>query len=638
MACTRYSSVEQAAAEILHRTGGRVVLGIPLGLGKPNQLVNALYRQVHANPAYSLAIYTALSLTKPSLAGKKEIERRFIEPFIARVYGDYAELDYVTAARHGELPPNIAVHEFFVQPGAELHNAYAQQHYLSSNYTHAARDINMRGINVLAQLVAEEEGRYSFSCNPEVTLDLLPLLAKRRATGETIITVGQVHHQLPFMGNSALVDETALDIVVDDPACQTTLMSTPNMPVSIAEHFIGLNASALVRDGGTLQIGIGALGDAITAALILRDRDNLGYQSLLGESSLTHRFGDIIRDVGGTDPFSEGLYGCSEMLTYGLFRLFEASIIRRDVLDTRPEINHKVCLHGGFFLGPQAFYEGLRKLSLAERRKIDMTHISFINHLYGDELLKRQHRQHARFINTAFSVSLMGAVISDQLEDGRVLSGVGGQYNFVVQAHELEGARSIILVRATRDTAKGASSNILWNYGHTTVPRHLRDMVVTEYGIADLRGKSDSEVIAAMLNIADSRFQDELLEEAILMKKMPAGYRIPEAFRHNTPERLEALYHSRREQGYFPVFPLGCDFTETEQQLLQALSWLKRHLHMDGMKVLLRYIRFDGAAIKRYWPALERMQLHAPRTFKEKIYQLLVLAALRATTSTQEIQ
>lgn len=628
----RYRSVEQAAAEIITRTCGRVVLGIPLGLGKPCQLVNALYRQVRDNPAHSLTIYSALSLTKPSLAGKKELEQRFLKPFVDRVYGDYVELEYVHAVRRGELPPNITVHEFFVQPGAELNNGYAQQHYMSSNYTHVARDINAHGINVLAQLIAVEDGNYSFACNPEVTLDLLPLLEQRRLAGEIIITVGQVHHELPFMPNSAVVDEDMLDILIDDPACQTTLMSTPNMPVSVPEHFIGLNASALVRDGGTLQIGIGALGDAITAALILRDRDNMGYQSLLGECSVTHHFGDVIRETGGTEPFTEGLYGCSEMFTYGLFRLFEASILRREVMDDRPEVNRAVCLHGGFFLGPQVFYEGLRKLSKSERNKIDMTQISFVNQLYGNESMKRQHRQQARFINTAFSVTLMGAVVSDQLEDGRVLSGVGGQYNFVAQAHELDHARSIILVRATRETPKGASSNIVWNYAHTTIPRHLRDMVVTEYGIADLRGKSDSEVIAAMLNIADSRFQDELLEEAVMMKKLPADYRIPEAFRHNTPERLEAIYRARRDQGYFPMFPLGCDFTDTEQQLIKALGWLKQHLHMDGwMKVLVQVFATQDPAA--FMPALERMQLLQPRTIKEKLYRRLLLASLQATAS-----
>ena len=80
------------------------------------------------------------------------------------------------------------------------------------------------------------------------------------------------------------------------------------------------------------------------------------------------------------------------------------------------------------------------------------------------------------------------------------------------------------------DAAQGrhdSRSNIVTSYGHTTIPRHLRDIAITEYGIADLRGRTDAECIAAMLNIADSRFQDELLAAAKRANKIDAGYRIP---------------------------------------------------------------------------------------------------------------
>lgn len=632
----KHTSVDQAADDIIRRTGGKIVLGIPLGLGKPNQLVNALYRKVKVNSQLSLSIYTALSLTKPT--AKSDLEKRFLQPFIDRVFADYCELDYLLDRRRGVLPANIHVYEFFEQPGAELNNPYTQQHYMSSNYTHAARDINACGINVLAQLVAEEAGCYSLSCNPEVTLDILPLLQQRKQQGETILVVGQVHRDLPFMGNSALVNGDDFDIVIDDSACQTTLMSTPNLPVAMAEHFIGLHTSALVRDGGTLQIGIGALGDAVTAALLLRQQDNRRYQNLLAEAGTTDHFQSLLKQIGGVEPFQQGLYGCSEMLTYGMFCLFQANIIHRKVKDSRQGLSGEICLHGGFFLGPKALYEGLRKLSAEDKSKIDMTHISFVNHLYGNETLKREHRQQARFINTAFTVTLMGAVVSDQLEDGRVLSGVGGQYNFVAQSHELDGARLVILVRATRETAEGTLSNIVWNYAHTTIPRHLRDIIVTEYGIADLRGKSDSEVIAAMLSVTDSRFQEALLAEAKANHKIASNYVIPEAFRHNTAARLQTIYHKNKAQGLFPDFPLGSDFSDVEQQLLKALAWLKAHAKPANTFSLMRNVvgasangdRFKSVPLQ---DCLERMQLAQPKTIREKIYRVLLVAALRATAT-----
>jgi acyl-CoA hydrolase len=642
MTTRRYTSVEQAADEIIRRTQGNIILGIPLGLGKPNQLVNALYQKIKANPQHSLTIYTALSLARPSAKG--DLEKRFLQPFVDHLFGlagngGYVELDYLQARCTGTLPPNISVYEFFEQPGAELNNPYTQQHYLSSNYTHVARDINNHGVNVLAQLVAEEDGKLSFGCNPEVTLDLLPLLQRRKQQGETIIAVGQIHHRLPFMGNSALVSDGVLDLVIDDPCCQTTLMNTPDMPVAMAEHFIGLHASALIRDGGTVQIGIGALGDAVTGAILLREQDNDHYRMVLRETGITQTSGTLISQIGGVQEFQQGLYGCSEMLTYGMFRLFQKKIIRRAVRDTRHADAPGICLHGGFFLGPAAFYEGLRNLSTEERRQIDMTNISFVNHLYGHEALKREHRLQARFINTAFTVTLMGAVVSDQLEDGRVLSGVGGQYNFVAQAHELEDARLMILVRATRETAEGVLSNIVWNYGHTTIPRHLRDIIVTEYGIADLRGKCDSEVIAAMLSVCDSRFQDELLAKAKSHGKIAADYVIPEAFRNNTPQRLQIIYAKYRARGLFPDFPLGSDFTDTEQQLLKALTWLKEETRtkIGLFKALCRGALHAPGRVQHaptdYSACLERMQLLHPHTKKERLYQRLLMVALEETKS-----
>src|SRR6185312_12157864 len=75
-------------------------------------------------------------------------------------------------------------------------------------------------------------------------------------------------------------------------------------------------------------------------------------------------------------------------------------------------------------------------------------------------------------------------------------------------------AGAVLLLRATRMHAGGIESNIRWDYGQITIPRHLRDIVVTEYGVADLRGKSDSECIEAMLSICDARFLDALCAEA----------------------------------------------------------------------------------------------------------------------------
>ncbi|SFG58930.1 acetyl-CoA hydrolase/transferase C-terminal domain-containing protein [Pseudomonas sp. NFACC45] len=633
-------SIEQAVDDVLARLPAHIHLGMPLGLGKPNLFANALYRRIAQLPERQLTIYTALSLGRPNLGDG--LQKRFLEPFIERVFGDYPELDYLADLHRDSLPANIHVQQFFLQPGSLLHSTSAQQDYVSSNYSHAARDINAAGLNLIAQLVASDPqhpDRLSLSCNPDITLDLLPMIAKRRAAGETILMVGQVHSDLPYMPGDAEVGIDTFDLLIDEKDSHT-LFSTPNMPVGFQDHMIGLHASALVRDGGTLQIGIGSMGDALTAALLARQADNAAYQALLAELNLS-QWAQLIEREGGVEPFATGLYGCSEMFVNGLLVLAEAGIIRRRVYpdeSTQERANagtldeaaqpDGICIHGGFFLGPRSFYERLRELPQSRRLEFNMTRISYINELYGQERLKRLQRLDARFINTVFTMTLLGAGVADQLEDGRVLSGVGGQYNFVAQGHALEGGRSILLLRSWREAGGEISSNIVWEYGHCTIPRHLRDIVVTEYGIADLRGKTDAAVIEALLNISDSRFQPELIEQAQNAGKLPKDFRLDPRFTDNTSERLQAI--QARHPNLFPEYPLGCDFDAVERDLLRALNWLKSKFKLTEMLELGK-AALDAPPPSEFPEHLERMQLASPEGLKEELGQRLLLAGLKIT-------
>jgi acyl-CoA hydrolase len=633
-------SIERAVDDVLARLPAHIHMGMPLGLGKPNLFANALYRRIAKLPDRALTIYTALSLGRPTLGDG--LQKRFLEPFIERVFGDYPELDFLADLHKDSLPANIHVQQFFMQPGSLLHSASAQQDYVSSNYSHAARDINAAGLNLVAQLVAssaEHPDRLSLSCNPDITLDLLPMIAKRREAGETILVVGQVHSDLPYMPGDAELGMDAFDFLIDEKD-STTLFSTPNMPVGFQDHFIGLHASTLVRDGGTLQIGIGSMGDALTAALLARQADNESYRLLLTDLDV-YQWAPLISREGGVDPFARGLYGCSEMFVNGLLVLADAGIVRRKVypdVATQERANagtldeaaqpDGISVHGGFFLGPRSFYERLRDLPHSKRLEFNMTRISYINELYGQEELKRLQRLDARFINSAFTVTLMGAGVADQLEDGRVLSGVGGQYNFVAQGHALEGARSILILRSWRESGGEVSSNIVWEYGHCTIPRHLRDIVITEYGIADLRGQTDAKVIEALLNITDSRFQDGLIEQAQKAAKLPKDFQLDPRFADNTPERLQAI--QARHKRLFPEYPLGCDFTDEERDLLRALNWLKSKFKLTEILELGK-AALDAPEPEAFPEHLQRMRLAKPEGWKEDVYQRLLLAGLQAT-------
>jgi hypothetical protein len=236
----------------------------------------------------------------------------------------------------------------------------------------------------------------------------------------------------------------------------------------------------------------------------------------------------------------------------------------------------------------------------------------------------------ARFVNNAMMVTLLGATVSDTLADGRVVSGVGGQYNFVAQAFALEGARSIITLNATRRTRGRRESRLVWSYGHTTLPRHLRDMVVTEYGVADLRGKSDCDCIAAMLAIADSAFQEELLGTAKSVGKIEKHYVIPSVFRRNTPARIAEALAPLHKEGWCASFPFGTEFSEEEQRLIPALRHLKytSASRPSFARAILASFT-EGPPTKEERAALGRMQLAAPAGLRERLYAKLLLWALR---------
>ena len=200
-------------------------------------------------------------------------------------------------------------------------------------------------------------------------------------------------------------------------------------------------------------------------------------------------------------------------------------------------------------------------------------------------------------MNTTMMVTLLGAACSDALESGQVVSGVGGQYNFVAMSHALPDARLLMMLRATHDNKDGLRSSIVWSYGHMTIPRHLRDVVVTEYGVADLRGQNDAEVIKRLIAIADSRFQDELVKQAKAHGKLQAGYQLPDRYRHNLPQMLEDKLHPWAEAGLLPDFPFGTDLTDDELHIVRALKKLKHASHHPGELVTM--------AVKSLWEGKE---------------------------------
>jgi len=631
-----FDSVDTAADFLLKRIAGPLHIGAPLGLGKPHRLLNALYARIENDTSRPLHLYTALSLDPPG--GGKGLEGRFVKPFVERHFGaDFPRLAYVQALKRNALPAHVEIEEFYLQSGAMLNSVPVQRRYASLNYTHVARALADRGLNAIVQKVARspDGSRLSLSCNTDLTFDAVDAVVARGLPRPLLIA--EVDPRLPWLGGSATVAPDYFDAIVTPPGPYPRLFGLPRQPVTDADYAIGFHASTLVVDGGTLQIGIGALADALCHALVLRHVDNEAYRDVL------RALGSPRADDDTLSPFERGLYGCSEMINEGFRKLVEVGVIKRRVVDDLAAMQrierggpsaHDLALleqqgeflHGAFYLGSPEFYAWMRDLPPDTRRAIGMRRVGEVNDLVGGIELERLQRRDARFFNTCMMATALGAATSDALEDGRVVSGVGGQYNFVAMAHALPDARSVLMVRSVRESGGRVTSNVVWNYGHTTIPRHLRDVYISEYGIADIRGRCDEDCVMAMAAIADARFQQGLIDVARREGKLRADFALPESASRNTPERLAAALRPFHTSGALPEYPLGSDFTPVEQRLVKALAWLKSNTATRGAKLRTVWRALGAKALDR--DALERMDLASPQGFGERLEARLVSLAL----------
>lgn len=711
-----FNQLDETAKSIINHVGKKIVIGLPLGLGKPIGLINSLYRLACEDQSIQLTIITALTLARPDI--KNELQKRLAEPILARIIKDYEDPLFEKDRVNQTVPSNIRIIEFFLNPGKFLDNAYVQQNYISSAYTQVVRDALNLSINVLAQLVTVSNDypeKISVSCNSDLFVDMANALRELERQGEKIAIVGEINNNLPFMLNDALIDKKIFTHIVDTRLYKT-LFALPRDEISATDHMIGLYASSLIKDNGNLQVGIGSLSNALAHALIMRQEDNDLYQKTLLELGIDQQFGESIKHLHSLTPFEHGLTASTELLSDEYLHLYQHRILKKrvydhhglqlllnegkinvrfksDVLDVlmsahlikekltdecvqflksfgilkdaviyqnnslvihnetiSPDLKNdnnkqkilQTCLgeelkngklvHAGFILGSTFLYEALKEMPEHERELFNMTAISRTNLLtWQPELLKLQ-RIHGRFVNSAMMVTLTGAVISDGLENIQEVSGVGGQFDFVNMAHNLSDARSIITCHSTRHTKRGVESNIRWNYPNNTIPRYLRDIVVTEYGIADCRSKTDAEVVKAMLNITDSRFQNELLTLAIKYNKLEAGYKIPAIFQQNYPQRIKSFIKNLQTKNYCQAYPFGTELTEDELVIKKALTSLKLYNRYQLFFLVIKSICFIKSDVS-FTIYLKRMQLEKPKNLSEWMYKKI----LKYTINKNEI-
>jgi acyl-CoA hydrolase len=288
------------------------------------------------------------------------------------------------------------------------------------------------------------------------------VIAMPTAVRHAKTVVAQLNAAMPrTLGDSFIhVDDIDLGVEVDIPPYPHSL-SEP----SDDERRIGEHVAELVPDGATVQMGIGAIPSAVATAL--HDKRDLGIH--------TEMMTDVVRD------------------------LVEAGV----VTGRHKEVNNGRIV-ATFMLGSQSLYEWVDNNPMVEMRPAEYT---------NDTAVIRRFRKMVA-INSALEVDLTGQVCADSI-GARMYSGVGGQMDFIRGAALADEGRAIIAMPST--AARGTVSRIVAaltrGAGVVTTRAHV-ETVVTEWGVADLHGRSIPERARALIGIADPMFRDELADEA----------------------------------------------------------------------------------------------------------------------------
>ena len=273
--------------------------------------------------------------------------------------------------------------------------------------------------------------------------------------------VAQIDPHMPRTHGDGLlhVNEIAYAVETDDP-----LPEVAPRPLSDAEISIGKHCAGLVEDGATLQMGIGAIPDAVLAAL--RGHKDLGVH---------------------TEMFSDGLIG----------------LIERGVINGERKRIHPGKVVSSFVMGTRRLYD-----FIDDNPYVAMLDIAYVN---DTSVIRRNPKVTA--INSAIEVDVTGQVCADSIGT-RLYSGVGGQMDFIRGASLSEGGKPVIALRST--TSRGESRIVSFlkpGAGVVTTRAHVH-YVVTEYGVANLYGKNLRQRARAMIGIAHPDHRAALEREA----------------------------------------------------------------------------------------------------------------------------
>ena len=279
------------------------------------------------------------------------------------------------------------------------------------------------------------------------------LPAARRAP----LVIAQVNPSMPRTLGNACLHRSQIDcwVEVDEP-----LTLYPPTPIGDVERAIGRHVASLVPDGATVQVGVGAIPQAVLESL--GDHRDLSLHSLLVDAAVT--------------------------------------LVERGVVTSAAKRVHRGRMDIGEAMGTRRLFDFVHENAL-----VNMEPSSFV---HDPQTVAQLDRFVA--INSALEIDLTGQVTAESLGP-RQVAGIGGQFDFVLGAsRSRDGAAIIALPSTGRDGAVSRIAPQLAAGAGVTTPRYLADYVVTEHGAARLRGLSDRARATALIAVAHPRYQGEL--------------------------------------------------------------------------------------------------------------------------------
>ncbi|MFT5708187.1 MAG: acyl-CoA hydrolase/GNAT superfamily N-acetyltransferase, partial [Oceanospirillaceae bacterium] len=301
-------------------------------------------------------------------------------------------------------------------------------------------------------------------CSYGVSVDVVRAAAKAAK-----IVVAQINNYMPRTNGQSFIhiDEIDYCMHIDHP-----IIELPSPPLDAVTEQIGQYVSLLIDDGDTLQLGIGKIPDAVLC--YLSDHKDLGIH--------TEMFSDSIIDL-----------------------------VKSGVINNRKKTFHTGKVITSFCMGTKALYDFVD----------NNPHIEFYPSEYVNAPANIARNDNMVSINSAIEVDLTGQVVSDSI-GYQFYSGIGGQVDFIRGASMSQGGKPIIALPSTAKNGTVSKITALLTEGSGVVTsRGDVHYVVTEYGIATLRGKSIRERALELIKIAHPKFRDELLQQVRQHMRVP---------------------------------------------------------------------------------------------------------------------